>query len=138
MDWANEVWDYTLPFAGAQIRVKRPLYYHHGIYVGNNQVIHFGNGDINDTKHPELNTVHQSSVEEFLDGGLLEVRVYSKDEKKKLLSTKKIIENAINGLGRKGYDFLKDNCEHFSNECAFGIKYSAQTNKLRGSIRELL
>ena len=30
---------------GDHIRVKRPLYYHHGIYVGKGKVIHYSGKD---------------------------------------------------------------------------------------------
>ena len=41
-----EQWEYKEPTLGAQIRVKRPTYYHHGIYIGNGRVINFSEGSI--------------------------------------------------------------------------------------------
>lgn len=122
---ANEKWDYSEPAPGAQIRVSRPSYYHHGIYIGNDKVIHFGEGNSDtDTQNPEVNTVHLSSLAEFLKGGFLEVRSYSFKEKLILRKSSEIIAEAEKMLGSGGYNLITNNCEHFSNLCAFGVKYS--------------
>ncbi len=121
----NEKWDYTEPFPGAQIRAARPSYYHHGIYIGDDTVIHFGEGNSEtDLQNADANTVHMSSLSEFLNGAFPEVRSYSFKEKLILRKSSDIIAEAKKMLGSGGYNLITNNCEHFSNYCAFGVKYS--------------
>ncbi len=121
----NEKWDYTEPFPGAQIRAARPSYYHHGIYIGDDKVIHFGEGNSDtDIQNAEANTVHISDLSEFLCGAFPEVRSYSIKEKLILRKSTAIVAEAKKMLGSKGYNLITNNCEHFSNLCAFGVKYS--------------
>lgn len=132
----EEKWEYAEPYAGAQLRVNRKFYYHHGIYTGDS-VIHFGEGDPTaDMIHSENNIVHESSLAEFLQGGLLEVRVYSRGERKILNPPQKIVDTARSMLGEGGYHFVRNNCEHFSNFCAFSEKYSAQAEGYIKDIRK--
>ena len=130
-----EIWDYILPKKGTQIRVKRSNFFHHGIYISDEEVIHFGSGnEINETYVNSY--VQKTSLAEFLNGGLLEVRIYSKTEKKKLKPIKKIIECARNNVGSDGYKLLENNCEHFSNMCAFGESYSIQANNIKDKYKK--
>lgn len=122
---ANEKWDYGDPVPGSQIRAARPSYYHHGIYIGDDQVIHFGEGNSEtDSLHPEANTVHISSLSDFLNGAFLEVRSYSLKEKMILRKGSDIVDEAKKMLGSGDYNLITNNCEHFSNYCAFGVKHS--------------
>lgn len=124
-----EKWDFASFSAGAQLRVKRNLYYHHGIFVGDG-VIHFGEGDPKkDINSPEENEIKFTSLEEFLKGGVPEVRIYSRKEKKFLLSSDEIVARAKSRLGEKGYNLYTNNCQHFSNYCAFGVAYCKSTDK---------
>lgn len=128
----TDKWEYKEPYDGAQIRVKRGSYYHHGIYIGDNKVIHFGEGDLKkDSTSSTDNIIHETDISQFLKGGYIETKVYSKKEKKKLFSPDKVILNAKSHLGEGDYDFLKNNCEHFSYLCAFGVKYSKQTDNVK-------
>ena len=36
-----EHWDFGELTPGAQVRVRRSGYYHHGIYIGNGEIVHF-------------------------------------------------------------------------------------------------
>lgn len=123
------------PFRGAQLRVKRPEYFHHGIYTGNS-VIHFGEGEQGaDMFHGELNKVHETTLEEFLKGDSFQVRVYCDEERALLNPADKIVEIAESMLGEGGYHFLRNNCEHFSNYCAFSERYSPQAERYIADIR---
>lgn len=125
-----EKWDYCAFSKGAQLRVKRSFYYHHGIFTGES-VIHFGEGNSDtDLNSPFDNKVAECSLEEFLKGGVPEVRVYSRKEKKLLLPADEIVKRAKEKLGAEGYNFYSNNCEHFSNYCAFGVAYSKQSAKI--------
>src|SRR5207247_1774306 len=59
---------------GDHLRVRRGLYYHHGIYVGNNQVVQFG-GRIGDKAHAKIAVVPFAC---FLRGDRAEVVDQSK------------------------------------------------------------
>ena len=67
-----------------------------------------------------------TTLDKFLAGGELEVRCYTDEELKKKRKPDEIIEYAKAHLGEKGYDIISNNCEHFSNRCAFGISESNQ------------
>lgn len=125
-----EKWDYCSFEKGAQLRVKRSFYYHHGIFTGES-VIHFGEGDsTKDISSSTDNRVTECTLQEFLKGGMPEVRVYSRKEKKFLKSPDEIVKTAREHLGKGGYDFYRNNCEHFSNYCAFGVAYCKQAQNL--------
>ena len=127
----KEKWDYCRFSKGAQLRVKRSLYYHHGIFTGES-VIHFGEGNSEqDLNSPQTNKVTECTLQEFLQGGMPEVRIYSRKEKKLLLPADEIVSRAKASLGNGGYDFLTNNCEHFSNYCAFGVAYSPQADTIK-------
>lgn len=132
----EEKWEYRQPVAGDQIRVNRKLYYHHGIYTGDS-VIHFGEGDPSaDMLHSENNIIHETTLKEFLQGGLLEVRMYSRKERKLLNPPDEIVSTARSMLGKGGYHFVRNNCEHFSNLCAFSESYSRQAEGYIKDIKE--
>lgn len=123
----EEHWDYREPQPGDQLRVERTGYYHHGIYAGDGRVIHFNGGP---DAHAADVEVQETDISEFLRGGLPEVRVYSRGERKLLRKPAEILAAARAALGRHGYHVLRNNCEHFSNECAFGVHYSKQTDSI--------
>ena len=123
----QEQWDYCEPQPGSQLRVKRNNYYHHGIYAGDGLVIHFDGGP---EAHAADVVVCKTDICEFLRGGLPEVRAYCRGERKLLRKPEKILQAAQAALGPRGYHILRNNCEHFSNLCAFGVAYSKQTDGL--------
>lgn len=129
----KETWAYIDPYYGAQIRVKTDFYYHHGIYLDDMHVIHFGNRR-QLMQNAATNIVHVTTLAEFVDLDFLEVRVYNKSDRKKLRSPSEIVETAKACLGEGNYDFLHNNCEHFSNFCAFGTRYSLQSELLRKAV----
>ena len=131
-----EQWDFVQPYPGAQLRVLRGAYYHHGICVGEDAVIHFGGGD--DLHHPEGNRVCRTDMAGFLQGGLPEVRLYSRREKRRLRSPEAVVRAAESRLGAGDYDFLHNNCEHFSNLCAFGEAYSTQAESFAARVKGML
>jgi hypothetical protein len=85
---------------------KRIGYTHHGLYIGNNQVIHYSEGE-----------VRIDSLEDFkkdCEMGVVDsVATYSKEE---------IISRAYSRLGEKRYNLVFNNCEHFVNWCRSGGK----------------
>ena len=78
----EEIWVQKPPQEGDHIRVQRMngLYAHHGIYVSDEEVIHFTGKDddsILDWSKPE---VIQTDLAYFLKGGILEVKEYLKNK----------------------------------------------------------
>ena len=130
-------WEMKEPYIGAHIRVQIQSIYHHGIYIGNDEVIQFGL--LCDMLKPKEEVkVLVSSIEEFLQGGFLEVRVFDRKERKIKYDDLKIVEIAKSKLGEDGYDIVHNNCEHFANFCIFNKKESKQIDDIRSEIRKKL
>lgn len=129
-----ETWVKKKPEKGAHIRVNRGLYYHHGIYIGNGQVIHFTGRDedsVLDWSKPE---VIETDLNYFLKDGVLEVKEYNEEELKDLYPADHIIAYAKACLGDKGYNLVFNNCEHFANTCTLGRFRSKQVERVFGML----
>lgn len=129
-----EIWIKKKPSKGDHIRVCRGLYSHHGIYISDNEVIHFtGREDdsILDWSKPE---VISSDLEYFLKGDTLEVKEYTEDELQDLYPVDCIVEYARACLGDKGYNLIFNNCEHFANTCTLGRFRSKQVEAVFSSL----
>lgn len=118
------------PKAGDIVKVEiKNNIYHFGLYLGNDKIIQYGLAkDFLNTKKEDV-CVLISSMDEFLDGKMALVRLYSFAEKIKKNSVKKSINLAIARLGEKKYDPINNNCEHFVNECVFNKHISNQVKK---------
>ena len=132
-----ETWKMVEPVLGDHIRVAYRNYYHHGIYIGNDEVIEFGAASAV-LKPAKDVVVHKTTVEEFLQGGFLEVRQYNRKERKLKNSNEKIVEIATSKLGEGGYNFIFNNCEHFCNICVFNEKKSSQIDDVHEEVRKKL
>lgn len=127
-----ESWVQRKPQMGDHIRVKRVggLYAHHGVYVSDEEVIHFtGQEDdsILDWSKPE---VISSDLKYFLKGGILEIKEYSDEEFKDLYAPEQIVTYARACIGDKGYNLFFNNCEHFANICTLGRFRSNQVERV--------
>lgn len=125
------------PYPGAHIRVQVNSIYHHGIYINDEEIIQFGL-PFDVLKPKEEVRVIKSDINDFLQGGFLEVRVYDKKEKKLKNKDEDVIKIAISKLGEGGYDIVHNNCEHFANYCIFNKKESKQIDDIRSEIRKKL
>ena len=74
--------------------------------------------------------INVTDLKTFLKGGIAEAREYNEIELKKLLPKDEIINRAksLLGTGLGKYNLITNNCEHFSNYCAFGVKESTQVS----------
>lgn len=136
----RESWMHATPALGDHIRVERygGLYYHHGIYIGKNKVIHFAplsGGEIINWSEAK---VIETSLEDFLKDGEIEIRQYTDDELMELYSPKEIVQNAKHCLGYTNYNLIFNNCEHFANSCTTGKHRSPQVEELFASAVLLL
>ena len=108
-----------------KVEIKNNIY-HYGIYLGDDLVIQYGLAkDFLNTKKEDVEVLI-SSMDEFLNGKMALVRLYSFTEKLKKNKVNKIISLAKARLGEKKYDPINNNCEHFVNECVFNKHYSSQ------------
>jgi len=118
-------WIFKSPVMGDHIRVKRPFYYHHGIYVSDSEVIHFnthgqGDGLLGDA------VIISSTLKEFLDLGKCEVKSYGLSLLEKPYPPEIVVERAISRLGESGYNVAINNCEQFAEWCKTGMHRSRQ------------
>lgn len=129
---ADEIWVEKKPKMGDHIKVSRGLYSHHGIYVSDEEIIHFTGKDedsILDWSKPE---VISTDLDYFLKGGVLEVKEYTDDEFCDLYPVEDIVKYARACLGDKGYNLVFNNCEHFANVCTLGRFRSNQVERVLG------
>ena len=118
---------------GDIVRVKDGALYHYGIFVDENEIIAFGRmpSYYKGGGKGEKIVVLKTTAEEFSCGLFVEKGIPEKDEKKKLRKADEIVAAARSRLGEDGYNIIHNNCEHFVNECAFGVKRSAQEEEIR-------
>lgn len=115
----------TLRF-GDHLKVKRRLYSHHGIYVGNNQVVHYappagkGAGDGIGWRQllgadSVINTIHLAEVDAFeFEDISASVVPYDRSRSYPPLKT---VARAESRLGENGYNLWGNNCEQFARWC---------------------
>lgn len=116
---------------GDHIRVKRPYYYHHGVYVGDGMVIHF-TGEQNDSiSEPEKVLVRKTTIEFFANGTIVEKAKLSFLEKRHAKNRKIVVEEAEKAVGEGNYDFLHNNCEDFANKVCYNKKLSSQIDDIK-------
>ncbi|MBP5445170.1 MAG: lecithin retinol acyltransferase family protein [Acholeplasmatales bacterium] len=121
------MWIKKKPNYGDQIRVNRGLYFHHGIYVSDDEVIQYASPSGSEIS-PATALIISTTLDYFLNGGVVEVREYNDEELKMVRSKEEIVKFARSmlGTGLGEYSIVNNNCEHFSNYCAFGKKESNQ------------
>lgn len=101
-------------------------YSHHGIYIGDGQVIHYS-GFANGISSGEIEI---SSLDEFSRGNDINIkehliRTYDPEES---------VSRAFSRLGEDWYNVLLNNCEHFVTWCIVGIHSSSQVNSLIANV----
>lgn len=130
--------EFIKPKYGDQIRVNRGLYFHHGIYESDDRIYQFAAPEGSEINEQNAKII-ATNLETFLKGGILEVRQYSADELQRKRSPEDIILYAKRRLGSNegGYNLISNNCEHFSNRCAFGVNESDQVNNIAAALAAL-
>ena len=107
---------------GDAVVADRGLYRHYGIYIGNDQVIHFGSEEALEL-NPMKASVIMTSLKAFRGNCPFWV---AKQNRYPAFPSDQVVDNAKARLGERGYSILNNNCEHFANECKYGIKESRQ------------
>lgn len=117
---------------GDIIRVRLGALYHYGIYVSDDEVIQFGLPPISRNLFDPVGiAVCATDIDTFACGNFVEVAQLDKEERKKRFSPDKTVRTAQGRLGEGGYNVLHNNCEHFVNECCFGVHRSEQEEAMR-------
>lgn len=75
----TEEWRAQSPKMGDHIRVDLGLFTHHGIYISHDEVIHFTRDCVNNNGNSEPQIV-VTDLDTFLEGGTLEVKIYTEEE----------------------------------------------------------
>ena len=121
---------------GRIVRTKiNNTFFHYGLIIEDEKVIQYGRGKDSIEKPASDVEVLITTLDEF-NNGFIEVSKYSLKEKLKKNSVKKSIALAKSRLGERKYDFLKNNCEHFVNECVFNKHQSKQIDKMRENVKK--
>lgn len=71
--------------------MRRSGYYHHGIYIGNGEMVHFDGSPADQGADAAAVRVRRTGMEEFLRGGLPELRIYGRAERKLLRAPDEIV-----------------------------------------------
>lgn len=110
---------------GSHLSVSRGVYDHHGIYIGNNQVIHYSGF----AEAFNKGCIEQTTLEKFL-GGRDQFTVVNYPSNKVLYTNQQIVERAYRCLGEDHYNLVFNNCEHFACWCVTGEKRSEQVRNV--------
>ena len=112
---------------GSHLSSPRGLnsYDHHGIYAGDNQVIHYSGFD----EAFKKGAIKQTSLESFL-GGSDNFKVVNYPSYQNIYSPEEIVHRAQSCLGEDDYNLFFNNCEHFACWCVTGIARSEQVQAI--------
>ncbi|WP_336769841.1 lecithin retinol acyltransferase family protein [Bacillus bombysepticus] len=107
---------------GSHLVATRRKYTHHGIYIGNDMVIHYA-GLAEGLKKDRVRKVN---IDEFKGKGNITVQENFFLFKKRF-PPEEIVKRAKSRIGETRYNVLWNNCETFANWCTHGKEYSEQT-----------
>jgi hypothetical protein len=112
---------------GDHIMVSRGVYFHHGIYIGEGNVVHW-QGDLRTLLHGEEEPeIGLDDLDAFKEDG--EVAVVEYSEEICVLEPVEVIHRALSRLGETGYNIVGNNCEHFAIWAKTGRHESTQVNE---------
>jgi hypothetical protein len=112
---------HELPPLGVHVVSRRRGYFHHGIYVGDGKVVHYGglNGGL------RRGPLQETSFSRFSLGQPVWIRrghstVFDRQE---------VVRRARSRVGEDRYRVLTNNCEHFCEWCLRGEARSYQVDR---------
>lgn len=138
----------NLPKIGDHVFVDRSvfgikLYEHHGIYVGDDMVVHYNGlargivlekscfeeilSNVVPLDKRNIAKVEMTSLEEFASGDIWQIKEHANAP----FSGADIALCAKARVGEQKYNLLINNCEHFCNECVFGEHVSQQVQNAK-------
>jgi len=127
---------------GQHIEVSRTFYAHHGIYIGNNEVIHYSSPPESNSDgvgleqvlgaDSEVNTIHAAPVKNFKMGSSVDAITYNRDH---VYPPLKVVARAMSRIGESGYNLWGNNCEHFTRWCKIADSESIQINFWKSTLK---
>ena len=120
---------------GSIIRAFRGFYFHYGVYVGDNRVVHFCSTTRNELDAASADIV-ETSLSEFSKGDI----VLEDTQEKPVFNREEIVRRARKSIGTKlgTYNLLSNNCEHFANWCRCGRSVSTQVRDVDNIFNDIL
>jgi hypothetical protein len=119
-----DIWENCKPVKGELIEIKRIIYDHWAVYVGDGEVIHVC--DEGDWKA----TIRLDLLKDVCGESLCRINNLEKAAQKRGLkprSVSAILKDAYTMLDEKfDYHPIDNNCEHFVTSCRFGSRFSEQ------------
>lgn len=114
---------------GAHLVTARRWYTHHGVYVGQGQVIHYAGLSKKFTR----GAVTKASLAEFAHGRPVRMQ----RDANVAYAGLDVVARACSRLGEDAYDLLRNNCEHFCAWCLTGASRSPQVERLLSDSRTM-
>lgn len=106
---------------GSHIKTSRTGYSHHGIYCGDNKVVHYSGF----AQLGKKGSLEVTTLENFL-GSEKKYYVIKYPANKVAFSSKNIVRRALSRVGENRYNLVFNNCEHFAAWCVTGKSESKQ------------
>ena len=110
---------------GDHIKTKIDNVFHHGIFISDDEVIHFCSNEKFSILSNDLE-IQATTLAVFAQEN--KVEIVEHDNK---YEPCKIAEIAKSKIGNRDYDIIFNNCEHFVNSCICGEKESQTMNTLK-------
>ena len=108
--------------SGSHVVTPRRGYLHHGIYVGDGNVVHYAG---------LAHGLHRGPVEEISLAGFSHGRpVWIKPSAATSFEPREVVRRARSRVGEDSYRLLTNNCEHFCEWCLRGMPRSYQVEAL--------
>jgi hypothetical protein len=117
------------PPVGSHLVTPRFGFAHHGIYVGEGKVVHYGSLGNGRLRGP----VEEVPVANFSRGHTTSVRCHERAR----FDSAEVIRRARSRVGENRYRVLSNNCEHFCEWCLQGEHFSYQVDCLLALPRRL-
>lgn len=127
MQWKKRENDETV-CRGSIVKIRVKGVFHYGVYVGNETVVQFGSADMLPCPDPASVCVSACSLAEFCGERTLFVGIVTPDDPPPL-APETVCIRALSRIGERGYDFVRNNCEHFVCECVFDRPIAPETER---------
>lgn len=125
-------WEPKECVSGDMIRIRLGRLYHYGIFVSEEEVIQFGLPPTAENRGKEDgNLVLATDIDTFACGKIVETACLDRFEEKHRIPRESTVRLARARIGEGGYNIIHNNCEHFANECIFGVAHSSQADEAR-------
>jgi hypothetical protein len=106
------------PRRGAHLVTPWLGFAHHGLYIGEGKVVHYGALLYDIVRKP----VEAVTLEQFAGGR----PIFIVEHGEACLDTEEVIRRALSRLGEKRYRLFTNNCEHFVEWCLHDVARSFQ------------